>query len=57
MAVLSSVTHPNIVSVYSCMTDMVEVEGAPRPPPPCPRPRNPPCSPSRADLLPCFHLA
>jgi hypothetical protein len=28
MAVLSSVTHPNIVQVYSCMTDMVEVEGA-----------------------------
>ncbi len=27
MAVLSSVQHPNIVSVYSCLTDMVEAEG------------------------------
>jgi hypothetical protein len=28
MAVLSSVTHPSIVQVFSCLTDMVEVEGA-----------------------------
>ena len=28
MAVLSSVQHPNIVSVYSCLTDMVETPGA-----------------------------
>ena len=27
MAVLSSVQHPNIVSVYSCMTDMIETAG------------------------------
>ncbi|KIZ06401.1 putative serine/threonine-protein kinase pats1 [Monoraphidium neglectum] len=27
MAVLSSVQHPNIVSVYSCLTDMVEIGG------------------------------
>jgi hypothetical protein len=27
MAVLSSVQHPNIVSVYSCLTDMVDVSG------------------------------
>jgi hypothetical protein len=27
MAVLSTVQHPNIVSVYSCLTDMVECEG------------------------------
>jgi hypothetical protein len=27
MAVLSSVQHPNIVSVYSCLTDMVDVTG------------------------------
>jgi hypothetical protein len=27
MAVLSSVQHPNIVSVYSCLTDMVEAYG------------------------------
>jgi hypothetical protein len=38
MAVLSSVTHPNIVSVYSCMTDMVEVEGAVAPLLPAPSP-------------------
>jgi hypothetical protein len=28
MAVLSSVQHPNIVTVYSCLTDMVETAGA-----------------------------
>jgi hypothetical protein len=27
MAVLSSVQHPNIVTVYSCLTDMVETAG------------------------------
>jgi hypothetical protein len=26
MAVMSSVQHPNVVSVYSCLTDMVEAE-------------------------------
>jgi hypothetical protein len=32
MAVLSSVQHPNIVQVYSCLTDMVEAPaGAPPP--------------------------
>ena len=28
MAVLSMVHHPNIVALYSCLTDMVEVAGA-----------------------------
>jgi hypothetical protein len=28
MAVLSTVHHPNIVSVYSCLTDMIEAPGA-----------------------------
>ena len=28
MAVLNTVHHPNIVSVYACLTDMVEVAGA-----------------------------
>ena len=32
MAVLSSVQHPNIVSVYSCLTDMVEIGGGARDP-------------------------
>ena len=27
MAVLSSVQHPNIVTVYACLTDMVETAG------------------------------
>jgi hypothetical protein len=27
MAVLSMVHHPNIVQLYSCLTDMVEVQG------------------------------
>jgi len=27
MAVLSSIQHPNIVQVFSCLTDMVEVPG------------------------------
>jgi hypothetical protein len=27
MAVLSSVQHPNIVQVYCCLTDMIEVKG------------------------------
>jgi hypothetical protein len=30
MAVLSSVQHPNIVQVYSCLTDMVEVPAGER---------------------------
>jgi hypothetical protein len=46
MAVLSSVQHPNIVQVYSCLTDMIEApsgvlplppafgDGRPRPSPP-----------------------
>jgi hypothetical protein len=25
MAVMSSIQHPNVVAVYSCLTDMVEV--------------------------------
>jgi hypothetical protein len=29
MAVLSSLQHPGIVSVYACLTDMVEVGGGP----------------------------
>jgi hypothetical protein len=28
MAVMSSIQHPNIVTVYSCLTDMVEASGA-----------------------------
>jgi hypothetical protein len=28
MAVLSTVHHPNIVSVFCCLTDMVEAAGA-----------------------------
>ena len=28
MAVLSTVQHPNIVTVYSCLTDMIEAPGA-----------------------------
>jgi hypothetical protein len=31
MAVLSSVQHPNIVQVYSCLTDMIEVLPGARP--------------------------
>lgn len=27
MAVLSTVQHPNVVSMYSCLTDMVEAAG------------------------------
>ena len=27
MAVLSTVNHPNIVQVYACLTDMVEMAG------------------------------
>jgi hypothetical protein len=29
MAVMSSVQHPNVVSVYSCLTDMVECDPEP----------------------------
>jgi hypothetical protein len=29
MAVLSTVSHPNIIQVYTCLTDMVEVGGSP----------------------------
>jgi hypothetical protein len=29
MAVLSAATHPNIVQVFRCLTDMVEVTGVP----------------------------
>jgi hypothetical protein len=28
MAVLSSVSHPNVVSLYACLNDMVECYGA-----------------------------
>jgi hypothetical protein len=31
MAVLSMVHHPNIVQLYSCLTDMVEVQGEAKP--------------------------
>jgi hypothetical protein len=29
MAVLSAVSHPHVIQVFSCLTEMVEVGGAP----------------------------